>query len=188
MINKSNNDNFIASAEDVQQCRKTQILGFTLVEVMIAMFLFLFGILAYFQLQLSAIRINEVSKQLIVAQDVASQELEMVKTIGYTGIKTNSTLKNSSFGYDSTLTALPAVFQLSGIDTSCNAPASYCVYKGLTVTKKINGNPVNYNYTLKLSVNPGYLTYPALAEVDALLYWKVGGTVKNISIAAFVGI
>jgi prepilin-type N-terminal cleavage/methylation domain-containing protein len=188
MFNKRNQDDFIALSEDVQLGRQTQIRGFTLIEVMIAMFLLLFGTLAYFQLQLSAIRLNEVSKQLMIAQDVASQELEMVKTVGYTGIRTNSALKNSSFGYDSNLTGLLPVYQFAGIDTSCNAPASYCVYKGLTVTKKLNGNSVDYTYTLKLSVNPNYLTYPALAEVDAVIYWKAGGNLKNISIAAFVGL
>lgn len=188
MFNTQNEDDFIASSEDIQLGRQAKIKGFTLVEVMIALFLLLFGMLAYFQLQLSAIRINEVSKQLMIAQDTASQEIEMVKTVGYTGIRTNSTLINSSFDYKSNLTGLEAKYQLAGIDTSCNAPASYCVYKGLTVTKVHNGNSVNYSYTLKLSVNPNYLTYPALAEVDALIYWKVGGTLKNISIAAFVGI
>lgn len=188
MINKTERNLLNIESENFQYCRDTQIMGFTLVEVMIAMFLFLIGILAYFQLQLTAIRMNEVNKQLMVAQDVVSQELEMVKTIGYTGIRTNSTLTSSSFSYSSTLTALPAVYQLSGINTTCNAPASYCVYKGLAVTKKINGSPVNYRYTLKLSINPNYLTYPALAEVDAILYWKIGESLKNMSIAAFVGI
>jgi prepilin-type N-terminal cleavage/methylation domain-containing protein len=187
MFNKRNQVDFIASSEDIQLGRQTQIKGFTLIEVMIAMFLLLFGTLAYFQLQLSAIRLNEVSKQLMIAQDAASQEIEMVKTVGYTGIRTSSTLINDDFKY-STFNELDAKYRLAGIDTSCNAPASYCVYKGLTVRKTHNGNRVDYLYTLKLSVNPSYLTYPALAEVDAVIYWKAGGDLKNISIAAFVGL
>ncbi len=162
--------------------------GFTLIEVMVAMLLLLVGILAFMQLQASAIKINEANKRFLIAQDVASQELELVKTIDYFHIKDNSVLTNSSFGYVSALSSLSANYQLAGIDTNCYAPATFCVYKGLPISKNINGTNVMYYYTLKLSVNPNYLIYPSLAEVDAMIYWRTGGSLKSMDILGFVGI
>ena len=162
--------------------------GFSLIEVLVAMFLLIVGIFAWMQLQISAIQIIEASKTLMIAQNKVSQELELLKTIGYTGISaSNAVLTNASFSYSAALTGLPANFQLAGIDTSCNAPATYCVYKGLTVDKVVNGNPLKYYYTLKLSVNPGYLSYPEIAKIDATAYWKTGSTLKNLQITTFVG-
>lgn len=170
-------------------CLLTREKGFTLLEVLIAMLLLMVGMFAWMQLQIVAIKVSEASKRLMIAQDKVSQELEQIKTIGYVGIKTNTVLSNASFGYNSLLTnVLPvANYQLSGIDTSCNAPAAYCVYKGLQVDKVVNGNSIKYYYTIKLAVNPGYLSYPEIAKVDATVYWKTGNTLKNMQIASFVG-
>lgn len=167
--------------------RSTGDKGFTLVEVLVAMLLLMIGLFAWMQLQIVAIKVNEASKRLMIAQDKISQELEQIKTIGYIGIKSNTVLTNANFSYSSLLTGLAANYQLSGIDTSCNAPAAYCVYKGIQVDKVVNGTTVKYNYTVKLAVNPGYLSYPEIAKVDATVYWNSGTTLKNMQIASFVG-
>jgi len=161
--------------------------GFTLVEVLIALLLFLFGSLAFFQLFLTSIRVNQVNRQYLMAQDAASAELEQVKTIGYAGIANSSVLTGSAFSYVADFRSLPAAFQLAGVDTTCEAPHSYCVYKWLEVKKTVNGTEATYRYTLKLCVNPFFLAYPALAEVDGLIYWAVGNDLKSMKIAAFVG-
>jgi len=161
--------------------------GFTLLEVLIAMLLLMVGMLAWMQLQLAAIQVNEASKKLMMAQDRVSQEFEQIKTIGYAKISDHTILTNSSFGYSDLLSGVPASNQLTGIDTSCNAPATYCVYKGLKVDKSVNGNPASYYYTVKLAVNPGYLQYPEIAQIIATVYWKSGSTLKNMQIASFVG-
>lgn len=163
--------------------------GFTLLEVLVAMLLLMIGMFAWMQLQLVAIKVNEASKMLMMAQDKVSQELEQIKTIGYIGIKSNTVLTNTSFGYSSLLSSvLPAAnYQLSEIDISCNAPAAYCVYKGLQVDKVVNGTIIKYNYTVKLAIDPGYLSYPEIAKVDATVYWKSGTTIKNMQIVSFVG-
>lgn len=162
--------------------------GFTLIEVMIAMFLLLIGMLSYAQLQLTAIKVNAASKQMMMAQEVVSQELEKIKTVGYTGIKDNTVVINTSFNYKPLLTGLAANYQLTGIDTSCNEPAAYCVYKGIDVVNSLNGTAIAQRYTIKLAVNVSYLSYPAVAEVDATVYWMNGSTLKNMMIAGFVGI
>ena len=161
--------------------------GFSLIEVLVAMVLLMVGLGAWMQLQIAAIKVNDASKKLLMAQDKVSQELEQIKSIGYSNIKSNSVLKNSTFGYKSTLAELVAMYQLTGIDTSCNSPALYCVYKGVQVVKTVKGTPVNYNYTVKLAVNPGYLIYPEIAKVDATVYWQNGTVLKNMLITSFVG-
>ena len=162
--------------------------GFTLIEVMIAMFLLLVGMLGYAQLQLTAIKVNAANKRMTLAQNIVAQEIENIKTVGYTGIKDNSILTNTNFNYKSLLTGLAASYQFAGIDTSCNAPAAYCLYKGVDVTTTVNGTSVTYRHTLKLAVNINYLSYPAVAEVDATVYWMNGNILKNMMIAGFVGI
>ena len=161
--------------------------GFSLVEVLVAMLLLTVGMFAWIQLQFAAIKVNEATKRLMIGQDAVSQELEQIKTVGYIGIKSNTVLKNASFSYKDLLSELDPKYQLSGTDTSCNAPAAYCVYKGLQVDKVVNGTTVRYYYTVKLAVNPGYLSYPEIAKVDATVYWKSGNTLKNMQIASFVG-
>jgi|WetSurMetagenome_2_1015567.scaffolds.fasta_scaffold123595_2 prepilin-type N-terminal cleavage/methylation domain-containing protein len=188
MVMKQEQKNIIDLSTNQRHSKLLGNDGFTLLEVMFAMLILLIGMLTFFQLLLSSIKINQANKQFMVAQEAVSQEIELVKTIGYTGIKSNSVLTSSNFGYSSSLASLPANYQISGIDTSCNAPASYCVYKGLKISKTVNGTTADYFYTLKLAVDPGYLTYPALAQVDSKVYWKVGNTTKNANILAFVGL
>lgn len=162
--------------------------GFTLIEVMVAMSLLLIGLLSYAQLQLTAIKVNAASKQMMMAQEVVSQELEKIKTVGYTGIKDNTIMTNTNFNYNPLFAGLATNYKFTGIDTSCNAPAAYCVYKGIDVTNSLNGIAVTKHYTIKLAVNINYLSYPAVAEVDATVYWMNGSTLKNMVIAGFVGI
>jgi len=190
MYLKAEQVNIVDTPKCICFSRHSQAEGFTLVEVMVAMGVLLIGMLIFFQLLLTSMKLNQANKQFMIAQKTVSQELELVKTIGYTGIRSNSVLVSSNFGYSAALASLtPAAnYQIDGIDTTCNAPASYCVYKGLKVTKTVSGNPVDYYYTLKLAVDPGFLAYPALAQVDTKVYWKVGNTTKSTNILAFVGL
>lgn len=165
------------------------VSGFTLIEVMIAMAMLLVGLLAFISIQITAIRTNDANRRFLIAQDTVSGEIESVKTLGYTGLATSASLLNSSmvYGYNSTLSGLNAIYQFTGINTSCNPPYSYCVYKGITVTRSAsNGSLINYYYTIKLSYNTNYLSYPILGNGNMLVYWMAATTLKSFSINFFV--
>ncbi len=175
--------------EKSEPCQLTSQNGFTLLELLVAMLLLTIGMFAWMQLQIAAIKVSDASKNLMNAQNKISQEFEQIKTIGYGGIKDSTVLTNASFNYSNLLTGLSSSYQSTGIDSNCNAPATYCVFKGLSSSKRIKNNTVtvkNY-YAVKLAVNPGYLSYPEIAQVTATVYWKTGTTLKNMQIATFVG-
>jgi prepilin-type N-terminal cleavage/methylation domain-containing protein len=169
--------------------------GFSLIEVMIAMVVLLVGLLGFLGLQITAIQVNEVNKRLIIAQETATKEIEdVVKTIGYTGLKNNTALLSLDPGdpnktyYYSSLGSLPSKYQFTGmvppIDQSCGAPFTYCVYKGVTVKKKVNNGgtdvEVDYDHTLKLSVVAHYLSYPVLEKCKMDVYWKSRDELKTL--------
>ena len=193
-INNANNHNKAKEGrmiycENSDPFQLTSEKGFTLLELLIAMLLLTIGMFAWMQLQITAIKVSEASKTLMIAQNKISQEFEQIKTIGYSGIKDSTVLTNASFNYNSLLTGLSSSYQLTGIDSSCNAPATFCVFKGLSSSKRIKNDTItvkNY-YAVKLAVNPGYLSYPEIAQVTATVYWKTGTTLKNMQIASFVG-
>ncbi|MFN3479295.1 MAG: prepilin-type N-terminal cleavage/methylation domain-containing protein [Thermodesulfovibrionales bacterium] len=158
--------------------------GFTLIEVMVAIVILLVGLLGLMNLQITAIQVNEANKRLIIAKEVATGEIERVKLIGYTGLRTN-TLLTTAMGYKASLGGLDSKYQISGIDTSCGSPFTYCVYKGVTVTKNINGRSVDYDHTLKLSVIANYLSYPVLERCEMNINWISGGKLKTLTFVFF---
>ncbi len=167
--------------------------GFTLIEVMVAMTILLIGLLAFISIQLTAIRINDVNRRFLIAQDTASREIESVKALGYTGLQTSSNLLNTSmaYGYSAALSGLDATYQFPGIDQSCSSPYSYCVYKGITIARsaKTNGatsGMIPYYYTIKLSYNTNYLSYPILGNGNMTVYWMAGINLKTLNINFFI--
>ncbi len=159
--------------------------GFTLIEVMIAMVILLIGLLSFLGLQATAIRVNEANKRLIIAKDAATQEIEAVKTSGYVGLKTSANL-TTNMGYSASLGGLTSDYQFTGIDTTCNSPYNYCVYKGINITKDINGQIVNYYHTVKLSVDVDYLSYPVLERCETIVHWQSKGELKKLNFIFFV--
>ena len=161
--------------------------GFTLIEMMISVFLLTVGMLALFQLQLTAIKMNDINKQYLIAQDTATREIESVRTIGYGGLRNNTTLTTNfvcgdtnDICYTAGYNNIAAQFQFLGAgDTACAASSTYCVFRGITSNR--------YNYTVKLSINPNYLTYPTLAQGNMQVYWMSQGRLKQIDVAFFVG-
>lgn len=165
--------------------------GFTLIETLVSMALLTIGLVAMFELQVVALKTNDINKRYLIAQDVVSHEIESVKTVGYIALKTDTvlvTLLSAAEPYSQTFTGLPGNYQISGVDTTCGTPWDYCVYKGLSIPKTVGGITVNYDYTVKLSVNPDYLSYPTLAEGAMEVYWMARGQLKKMNIAFFVGV
>jgi prepilin-type N-terminal cleavage/methylation domain-containing protein len=159
--------------------------GFSLIEVMIAMVVLVVGLLGFLSLQITAIQVNEANKRLIIAEETATKEIEdVVKTIGYTGLRTNTILTKTDVGYYSSLGSLESKYQFTGmvppIDTSCGPDFTYCVYKGVTVSKKVGGTDVDYDLTLKLSVVVNYLSYPVLERCEMAVYWKSRDELKTL--------
>ncbi|MBI4687382.1 MAG: prepilin-type N-terminal cleavage/methylation domain-containing protein [Nitrospirae bacterium] len=164
--------------------------GFSLIEVMIAMVVLLVGLLGFLSLQITAIQVNEANKRLIIAKGAATQEIEKTKAVGYTGLRTNTILTTTmlmagpeEWGYYAGFGSLPANYQFAGIDTSC--PFTYCVYKGVTVSKIVGGTAVNYDHTVKLSVVVNYLSYPVLQQCQMTIYWMSRNELKQINFVFF---
>ncbi|HDL19700.1 MAG TPA: prepilin-type N-terminal cleavage/methylation domain-containing protein [Nitrospirae bacterium] len=170
-----------------ESCNRRPFLidGFSLIEVMIAMVILLVGLLAFLSLQITAIRVNENNRKFLIAQDTSSREIEAAKALGYRGIKTSTNLINN-MAYKAAFGTLDAKYQLTGIDQTCSSPFNYCIYKGITVTKKVGSQYSDYNYTVKLSVDTDYLSYPVLERCEMAIYWEAGGRLKTTSIVFFV--
>ncbi len=170
-----------------KSCNRRSFLidGFTLIEVMIAMVILLVGLLAFLSLQITAIRVNENNRKFLIAQDTSSREIEAAKAIGYRGIKTSTNLINN-MAYKAGLGSLDTKYQLTGIDQTCSSPFNYCVYKGITVTKQVGNQYPDYNYTVKLSVDTDYLSYPVLERCEMAIYWEAGGQLKTTTVVFFV--
>jgi len=168
-------------------CNRRSFLidGFSLIEVMIAMVILLVGLLAFLSLQITAIRVNENNRKFLIAQDTSSREIEAAKALGYRGIKTSTNLINN-LAYKAGFGALDTKYQLTGIDQTCSSPFNYCVYKGITVTKKVGSQSPDYNYTVKLSVETNYLSYPVLERCEMAIYWEAGGQLKTTTVVFFV--
>lgn len=176
---------FLAHIGIAVQSTKLQLRdGFTLIEVMIAMVILLIGVLGFLGLQVTAIQVNEANKRFIIAKEAAISEIERVKTAGYTALRTN-TILTTDMGYYANFASLPAKYQFAGIDTTCGSPFTYCVYKGVTITKNVNGTPVDYDQTLKLSVVVNYLSYPVLERAEMTVYWMWRDELKTFTLVFF---
>ena len=189
-----------------KQCRAG---GFTLIEVIVAMAVLFVVLTGFMNLQTMAIRTNDANRRFLIAQDVASREIESIKTLGYTGLNTNANLIDAgncsvttttscsadtdcpagefcnAYGYTVSYSALNAAnYQFTGVNQTCGAPYAYCVYKGVMVTR--SGDLAPYYYTIKLAYNPNYLSNPILGNGNMTIYWMAGTFLKQTSVSFYV--
>jgi len=169
--------------------RRTWTKGFSLIEVMISLFILSVSMLALCSLLVNAIHQNAKTKQLMIAQDVATKEIEALRTAGFFGLQNNS-FATTSLSYVTQLSSLNSIYQFSGINQTVPAN-NFVVYKGITMSSTVqNGSDiatVNQPYTIKLTVNPRYLQYFTLAQGTVQIYWMYGTTLKNASFIFYVG-
>jgi len=78
----------------MDQQTSTQSSGFTLVEVLIAMFIFSVGILGMGAMQVRAIQGNSHARQISEATNIAADQIEMIAGLTYTSLFTDPSLND----------------------------------------------------------------------------------------------
>ena len=140
--------------------------GFTLVEVLIAMVIFLVGVLGILPLLLANIKYNESVQKMQIAQKIlesVSSELRSIKVYYFEKAK----LKDLGFR-ETPPSGYPAV------SDSCPPGYEYAVFKGVSVNKTVDNTSVTYTFTVKLCVDDDYLK-PYLKRTKVWVYWMYRG-------------
>ncbi|MFQ5559645.1 MAG: prepilin-type N-terminal cleavage/methylation domain-containing protein [Nitrospinota bacterium] len=156
--------------------------GFSLVELMVAVLVLMIGTLGMLAVQITAIKSNKSTNLSMTASDFVHQEVEFVRNMGYVGLSSANlqTLQDSTGKTFTSYALLNSVYKNSAIDQTCNAPYTYCFYKGLDNTREAGGVTQTYRYTFKVMVNETYLS-PYLKKVRLILYWDDGGKLKDMT-------
>jgi len=140
--------------------------GYTLIEVLVAMVIFLIGVLGILPLLITNIRYNEASQKALVAQKIlenVASELRSIQVYNFTksNLETIGFQDNTPSGYPSVPTSPP---------TKCPPHYEYALFRGYVINKIVNGNSVKYKYTIKLCVDDNYLK-PYLKRAKLWIYW-----------------
>jgi len=161
--------------------RKNNSEGFTLIEVLVASFILLVGILGTASLIINSIKYNEANQKRVVAQKLLQGEVSKLRGIDISDF-TQSKLKNKLGFSSSVKQGYP-----SGGDVNSNCPSDYefRLYKVYSINKSVNSVSLLYKYTLKLCVDDDYLT-PYLKRVIVTIYWTYNKKLHNIKTKLFI--
>jgi type IV pilus modification protein PilV len=83
--------------------------GFTLIEVLVAIVILTFGLLAVGSMQVSAIRGNFMGGNTSIALSLASEKMEALLNADYNSTDPNTDLRDSNTGNDGTLSSVTSV-------------------------------------------------------------------------------
>jgi prepilin-type N-terminal cleavage/methylation domain-containing protein len=155
--------------------------GFTLIEVLVATFILLIGLLGMNSVLISSIKYNEANQARIIAQKVLKGTISELRGITLSNF-TKSNLK-SKFGFsDNIPLGYPSGGEIGG---NCPSGYDYKIYKTYDIEKKINGTNMYYKYTIKLCVDSDYLL-PYLERAIITIYWNYAHKLKKIESRIFI--
>jgi prepilin-type N-terminal cleavage/methylation domain-containing protein len=149
--------------------------AFTLIEVILAMAIFLIGTLGILPLFIKNIRYNESVQVRLVAQKVLEDEAADLRNVKAKNF-TRSNLQSMGF-----VTSQPSEFP--AVPSGCPSGYEYVMYKGkeherIEETERPGKPPVEvksaYRFTLKLCVDDDYLK-PYLKRALLWVYWIYRG-------------
>lgn len=144
--------------------------GFTLLEAVLAVAILSIGLLGLVLLFMNSTKANQAAKLRLLANEIVSSEIEQIKTLGYVNLS-DTNLTQVPFNYQNSLTGFPLEYQFPGINTNCDAPYNYCLYKGIDKEIEVKGEVKHYFYTIKLSVEERHLDYPTLRRLRIEIFW-----------------
>jgi len=159
--------------------RKNNSEGFTLIEVLVASFILLVGILGTASLIINSIKYNEANQKRVVAQKLLQGEVSKLRGIDISDF-TQSKLKNKLGFSSSVKQGYP-----SGGDVNSNCPSDYEFRLYKAIKKNVNDSSKFYKYTLKLCVDDDYLT-PYLKRVIVTIYWTYNKKLHSIKTKLFI--
>jgi type IV pilus modification protein PilV len=85
------------------------VAGFTLIEVLVAIVILTFGLLAVGSMQISAIRGNFMGGNTSIALSLASEKMEQLLNADYNSTDTNTDLRDSVTGNNTNLSSITSV-------------------------------------------------------------------------------
>ncbi len=155
--------------------------GFTLIEVLVASFILVFGLLGLSSFLINSIRLNEKNQMRIVAEKILSGSVSQLRSVNINNF-TKNTLE-SSFGFSETIP--PGYPDDNEVKKTCGNNYSITLFKSYSIEKKVMGIKVIYKYTQKLCVWRDYLP-PFLGKAETIIYWKFGEMLHNEKTMFFI--
>ncbi len=160
---------------------KNKKKGFTLIEVLVAMFIFTIGLLGLLPLLISNIKLNEEIKMRNGALKLLESYTLSLRGINYDDFNVNN-LKNN-MNYQDTFSSY---FTNSLTNSPCPTGYEDRLYKEDNLTKTVGGTSVNYRYLIKLCIDEDYL-YPYLKKVHIWIFWKFKEKFHKMETEIFIG-
>lgn len=155
--------------------------GFTLIEVLVASFILVFGLLGLSSLLINSLRLNEKNQMRITAEKILSGSVSQLRSVNI--INFTKDILESSFGFSETIP--PGYPDDNKVKETCGNNYSITLFRIYSIEKEVMGNKVIYKYTQKLCVWRDYLP-PFLGKAETIIYWKFGGMLHNEKTIFFI--
>ncbi len=155
--------------------------GFTLIEVLVATFILLVGLLGMNSMLITSIKFNEANQMRISGQKLLKGSVSKLRSINISEFNKSNLQSKFSFSVN-----IPSNYPTGGaINASCPTDYDYRLYKGYSIEKNVNGVNLYYKYTVKLCVDDNYLP-PYLKRAIITIYWRYGKQLHQIGSEIFI--
>lgn len=160
--------------------------GFSFIETMVALLVLMIGMLGLFAVQITSFKANKVANMFMMAEDSIHREIELIRNMGYVGLTQANlaALIDDGGKIYGNYSNLEPAYKNASINQSCDAPFTYCYFKGMDINRGIDADNVVYRYTFKIMVNDNFLP-PYLKKARLVIYWEDGaifGRLKKIEV------
>ncbi len=156
-------------------------LGFSLIEVMVALIILAIGFLGVSLMQVMSISGNTFSKEMVVATELGQDMLEKLKTMEYSTTTTNNALLATGNHPDSTDVAdnLAPVSDTDGVPCTCNDAPCIKGTDNIVDERGLQVGPLVYMRTWAVTDNT-----PATdtKEIAVTVGWMEKGACRSVTI------